>query len=289
MSTSFSVERRASYAGYETRELVVAGNGPTILLVHGFAHASEAWRHTMDHLRAAGRAAVAVDLPGFGRADPLRPGALVPQLDMFLTEAIRQHAGPEGVVLMGNSLGAALALRASRSSDLPVAGVVALDTAGIAWKPLVSIGLGPIIAVNHLSAALGFSARLHRALVARIGPRLLYGRKSAVDPETVAELVAVATDPAETHRLLSLGARLKAELDENDDHGGVRVPMVVVQGARDLLVPVSAGRILQAANAGSRLVVLPHAGHCPQLDATAVIAQLARELAGISTETRDIS
>ncbi|WP_194820154.1 alpha/beta fold hydrolase [Nocardia sp. XZ_19_385] len=289
MPTSFSVERRATYSEYRTRELVVAGDGPTIVLVHGFAHAAETWIPLLDLLHRAGRAAVAVDLPGFGKADPLLPGSLVPQLDRFLGEVIRRYAGSNGVVLVGNSLGAAMALRAGRAVDLPVNAVVALDTAGITWRRLVSIGLDPIVSANQLYAAIGCPERVHRSLATRAAQSLLYGRKSAVVPEVVAQLAAVASDPAETHRLLRLGARFKAELDRTTDHGDVRVPLVAVHGARDRLVPVSASRILYDANPGSRLVVLPHAGHCPQLDATSAVSQLVREMAGISNTSREIS
>ncbi len=41
---SFVEERRASYAGFGTRELVVPGTGPMILLLHGFGHSADGWR-----------------------------------------------------------------------------------------------------------------------------------------------------------------------------------------------------------------------------------------------------
>jgi len=112
MTMSFIEERRAVYAGFGTRELAVAGNGPTILLVHGFGDAADGWRLVLDLLQDAGQAAVAVDLPGFGQADPLDEGELLPQLDAFVAAAIRAYGGTEGVVVVGNSLGGAAAARA---------------------------------------------------------------------------------------------------------------------------------------------------------------------------------
>ncbi|WP_405485213.1 alpha/beta fold hydrolase [Nocardia sp. NBC_00511] len=289
MSTSFIVERRADYAGFRTRELAVAGHGPTVLFVHGFGHASECWVQVLEMMHEAGRAAVAVDLPGFGGADPLAPGELLSQLDMFLVEVIRRYGAAEGVVVVGNSLGAALAARAGRHRDLPVTAVMALDIAGITWKKTVSVGLGPLLASSGLLAPIGVSGRLYRACTQHAMSHLLYGRRSAVDPEVVAQLAEVFPDLREAHRLFRLGARFKAELDRTREHGGVRVPLVIVHGARDRLVPISASRTLHAANPGSRLVVLPHSGHCPQLDAATVIAQHARELAGMTNHSREIS
>ncbi|NNH71192.1 alpha/beta hydrolase [Nocardia uniformis] len=289
MSTSFIVERRVTYAGFGTRELVVAGAGPTIVLVHGFANTSEIWRRVLDSMHQAGQSAVAVDLPGFGEADPLRPGELMPQLDSFLGAVIQHHGRSDAVVLVGNSLGAATALRACRNSELPITAVLALDTAGITWKPLVSAGLRPLIAAIGLAARIRMPRAVHRVLVERALSHLLYGRRSAIEPAVIRQLADGADDPIEARRLARQGAEFKRELDRTRNHGGVAVPMVVVHGARDRLVPVSTSRILRDANPGSRLVVLPHAGHCPQLDAATVIARLAREFATMSTDTKEIS
>jgi len=293
MGTSCIVERRAQYAGFETRELAVAGSGPTIVLVHGFGHASQAWRQVLDLLHDAGQAAVAVDLPGFGGADPLSAGELVPQLDTFLAEVIRRYGGAEGAVVVGNSLGAAMAARMGRDSALPILAVMALDIAGITWKPLVSAGLPVAIAASGPLTKIPYPHRARAAVAERLLERslarLLYGRKSAVDPAVVADLASSAPDTVEARRLMRLGARFKTELDRAGDHGGVRVPMVVVHGANDRLVPVSSSRILHEANPGSRLVVLPRIGHCPQLDAPTVISRLALELAGIPNDKRATS
>jgi len=53
---------------------------------------------------------------------------------------------------------------------------------------------------------------------------------------------------------------------------------VILQGARDRLVPVAAARRLHAALPHSTLVVLPGVGHCPQLDAPATVSELVIEL-----------
>ena len=286
--TSFIEERQAAYAGVTTRELAVSGSGPTIILVHGFADSADAWRQVLDLLADAGQAAIAVDLPGFGKADPLDVGELVPQLDAFLAAVIRHHGGREGVVVVGNSLGGAVAARAARNKELPVVGVMPLDIAGITWQPIAK-GTSPLAAVTKLVSNARVPKRLHRAAIERILARLLYGERSAVDPRIVAAFAATFVDLHTTISFIGRGAQFKTELDRNDDHGGIDVPMIVVHGAKDRLVPVSASRILHEANPGSRLVVLERVGHCPQLDAPHVIVRRARELANFSTESKEIS
>lgn len=99
-------ERSAAYAGYRTRELFVDGAGPKLVLVHGFGHPAPCWRPILERCALLGQAAVAVDLPGFGVADPLAAGPRLPQLVRFLEAVVTAQGAVTPVVLVGNSLGA---------------------------------------------------------------------------------------------------------------------------------------------------------------------------------------
>jgi pimeloyl-ACP methyl ester carboxylesterase len=288
MTMSFIEERRSTYAGTATRELVVDGAGPTVLLLHGFGDAADTWRPLLNRLKAAGRAAVAVDLPGFGQAGPMVDGDVLPQLDAFVAAAIRAYGGTEGVVVVGNSLGGAAAARAALDRGLPVVALMTLGVAGITWKPLAA-SARVLAACLWTISAIPIPEAVHRAVVTGALSRLLYGERSAVDPQMVARFAEACPELRVTQRLVRLGARCKAELDRTRWYRGIGVPMTVIHGARDMLVPVSASRILHEATPGSRLVILASAGHCPQLDATDVVARLACELATNSTAHKEIS
>ncbi|MCW2990833.1 MAG: alpha/beta hydrolase fold protein, partial [Solirubrobacterales bacterium] len=60
------IEYRLDLAGHATRALELEGDGPPMLLLHGFADSADTWRRTLDRLARRGRRALAVDLPGFG-------------------------------------------------------------------------------------------------------------------------------------------------------------------------------------------------------------------------------
>jgi pimeloyl-ACP methyl ester carboxylesterase len=66
-------EDRVCFGGVHTRRLSVAGEGTPIALLHGFADGGDTWRALLTEFDAAGRAAFAVDMPGFGHADPHCP------------------------------------------------------------------------------------------------------------------------------------------------------------------------------------------------------------------------
>ena len=87
------VERHLELGGLQTRALELDGDGPPLLLLHGFADSADCWRPLLDRLRKRERAAIALDMPGFGAAAHLRRGEpLLPQLDAFVAGAVA-HAG----------------------------------------------------------------------------------------------------------------------------------------------------------------------------------------------------
>lgn len=271
-------QRRATYAGFATRELFVEGGGPVVVLLHGFADCADTWHGVLTELARAGRAAVAVDLPSFGQADPLRPGPRLVQLDEFAAEVISAH-GDAGVIVVGNSLGGAVAVRSAQRPELPVAGVMPVGTVGMGF------GLGARIASVRDGAAVNgilrmpLPQRLLGSSMRRTLRRLMYGDPRTADPVLVERMAAQFDDRRSAAVLLRTAAAYTVEVRDCLEPDKVRCPMAIVHGARDLLVPVTASRRLHACVPHSTLVVLPDAGHCPQLDDPRTVAHLAVDLA----------
>src|SRR5688500_12827379 len=123
-------EHGLTFGGYTTRVLELEGQGPPLVLFHGFSDSADTWRTTMAMLGKLDRRAVAVDLPGFGKASRLKPGKVLPQLDRF-GEAVVKHVAPDGgAVVVGNSLGGCLALRLGEREALGLGGGVPVAPAG---------------------------------------------------------------------------------------------------------------------------------------------------------------
>src|SRR3954464_9877872 len=103
------IEHRLPVAGHTTRALEVEGAGPGIVLLHGWGDSADTWRPLLDELATCGRRAIAVDLPGFGQATRLSPGAILPQLDDFALALIHEWGAGEPVVVAGSTLGGCVA------------------------------------------------------------------------------------------------------------------------------------------------------------------------------------
>jgi pimeloyl-ACP methyl ester carboxylesterase len=125
------VEHRLELAGFDTRALELEGDGPPLVLLHGFADSADTWRLVLDRLARQGRRAIALDLPGFATATRLEPGLVLPQLDAFAAAAVRHAAEEAGepAVVAGNSLGGCMALRAVQDAQLPLRGAMPVSRA----------------------------------------------------------------------------------------------------------------------------------------------------------------
>ncbi len=108
------------------------GSGPRmpVLLVHGFAGDVEQWRPTLRYLREA-RRAVAFDLRGHGRSDaPVAQSAYAVDAMTGDVAAVADALGLKRFVLVGHSLGGALATAYAARHAQRVAGLVLVGAPG---------------------------------------------------------------------------------------------------------------------------------------------------------------
>jgi pimeloyl-ACP methyl ester carboxylesterase len=269
-------EHRQRFAGFGSRVLELEGEGPPLVLFHGWADSADTWRHLLAAAGRQGRAALAVDLPGFGAADLLRPGPVLPQLDHFAA-AVVDHAAATGaeVVVAGNSLGGVMALRAGElGHELPIAGVAPVAPAGLdmpRWFDLVE--RDPILR-RALALPFPLPGPLLRETVGRVYRTLAFAHPGAIDRKVVATFTSHHRDRATVLRQLEAARRVIPELDDCLRLERVRCPVLLVWGERDRMVsPRGARRVLEALPT-ARLELIEDCGHCPQIEAAERLAQL---------------
>jgi pimeloyl-ACP methyl ester carboxylesterase len=268
-------EHRLSFDGYETRALELEGDGPPVLFLHGYSDSADTWRLMLDRFGREGRRALAVDMPGFGTADPLRPGEpILPQLDGFARAALREAAPDGGAVVVGNSLGGCVALRLAEHEDFGLAGVVPVAPAGLDMaRWFVLLERDPVVRWL-LAAPVPLPSTVIKRAVSETYRRLAFRRPAGVDPKVAATFAGHVATREIAARTLETGRRLLPELRDPFRLERIRCPVLLVWGRHDLLVfQTGAERVLEVVPE-SALEVIEDCGHCPQVEAPEKLMEL---------------
>jgi pimeloyl-ACP methyl ester carboxylesterase len=257
--------------------------GPTIVLVHGLGGSHLNWDLLAPLLTHAARV-FALDLPGFGLSEPELRLATVQNNRRVLDRFIRDVAGAP-VILVGNSMGGMISiLQASRRPET-VAGLVLLDPA----IPGGRRTLDGRVALNFAAFGIpGVGERFLAARRRRMGARATVRQTlelCGIDPDSVPErlidrsvaLVEQRQDVAGMDRAFLTAARslLLLLIDPRLLHramAAIRVPVLLMHGAQDRLVPVAAAREAAERHPDWRYVELAGVGHVPQLQVPQVVA-----------------
>jgi pimeloyl-ACP methyl ester carboxylesterase len=259
---------------------VRSGEGRPIVYVHGAKGSVYDFTLSVGGRLAQRYTAVAMDRPGSGFSGRPATGENSPQAQAAVLRAAAVELGLERPVLLGHSFGAAVALAWALAAPQEVAAVVTLG------GYVLPIGGPPawVVALLRSPTALRAVGALGRS---RMGHPLVESAvKRAFSPgRPPPDYVAVAPRLAlETANLISDGADRKAAEEGlaalRPLYAGLLVPLVIVVGAQDRMVPPTLSERLHALVPGSELVRIPGAGHMPQFTAPdAVIGAVDRAAA----------
>jgi pimeloyl-ACP methyl ester carboxylesterase len=285
-------EHRLTLGGYSTRALELEGDGPPVLLLHGYADSADTWRRALDLLARRGRRALALDLPGFGTATPLRRDRpVLEQHGRFARAAVEHVAAEHGPVLLcGNSLGGCVALRAAQDPELPVLGVVPVAPAGFDMPAWFRIIEGDRLLRTLLAVPVGPVPELVvRRIVGQVYRNLAFARPGDVPAEIVRAFTAHHRSRSAVLGHLATGRRLLPELKGCFDLAQIRAPVLLVWGERDRMVTHRGARHLVEALPGTTFALLEGVGHCPQVEAPERFVELLEDFtATLATGRRGV-
>jgi pimeloyl-ACP methyl ester carboxylesterase len=253
--------------------------GPVMVAVHGLAGSALNWAAVAPLLTGRCRL-LAPDLAGHGRTESLgRPTTVRANRDLLHHFIEEVPGGP--VILMGNSMGGMVSMLETAAAPDTVAGLVLIGAA----FPFIPALPDPLVAAIFAAYATPGLGRLVTAHRRRMPPErqvsdllnLCCVDSSRVPAEVVADHVELARHRAGLagieHDLLHAARSVVATagvVRGGSYRRGIRqipVPVLLLHGERDRLVPVAASRGIARAHPSWPLVVLPNVGHVPQLEA----------------------
>lgn len=233
-----------------------AGDGPPLVLVHGFPFDRRMWASQLEGL-AGIRRVVAVDLRGRGLSPhPADGGWTIDDHadDVARTiEACFKGAGP--VDVGGLSMGGYVLFALLRRRPELVRSLLLMSTRARADSPEVR-------AARDRQAAL---ARVEgtRALAETLLPRVL--AQGAGDDIRAAVRQMLDDTPPDTAAADLIAMRDRP--DSTADLASIAVPTLVLHGDQDQLVPVDEARAMAGSIPGAQFSAVPGAGHLAPLEA----------------------
>ena len=238
-----------------TLHVEIRGEGPDLVLLHGWALHGGMWGPWLDRLADHARLHV-LDLPGHGRSRwP------VPTHDLGgLARAVFAHI-PRGAAVLGWSLGGMLALELARQHPRHVRALILMATtpkflAGPDWEH----GLQPAV-LEEFTHGL---AQDYRRTVQNFLALQTRGDEHAL--ETLRMLRGKLASHGEPDpRALAAGLDVLRSADLRDALPRLAVPTLVIAGEHDRLTPPGAGRELAAQLPMARFRLVARSGHAPFL------------------------
>jgi pimeloyl-ACP methyl ester carboxylesterase len=228
-----------------------AGSGPAVVLLHAGVADRRMWEDILPRLAGAGFRAIAFDLPGFGEAE-VEPGPQAPWDDVLMA---MNELGIERAALVGNSFGAAVALRVAVIAPQRVDSLVLVGTPmpGEPSERLASAweAEGEALERGDVDAAVDAVAEAWtkpgpvRELVEEM-------QRRAFELQLEAGAVEDAPDPVE---------------EDPESLTRIGVPLLAIAGADDMPDFVAGADTLARVVPGARHVVVEGAGHLVPLEA----------------------
>jgi len=250
-----------------------------IILLHGFGASSGHWRNNIPALSEQ-HTVYALDLLGFGASE--KPPTLyqvnlwVEQVFEFWRTFIHHPA-----VIVGNSIGSLIGLIAAQKHPEMARGVVAISLPDLAeLEALVPPVIRPIkqwmeSVIGSLLAKPLFYLVRQPKVIEFVLKNLVYIDRQFVD----AELVEIITAPAQERQAAEAFLWINRGASSPESAPNVkqaieqlRVPMLILWGTQDRLIPIRVGRKL-ANRPSVSMVELSGLGHCAHDENPAMINQ----------------
>ena len=233
--------------------VAVCGQGMPAVLVHGFTAEGILYAQTLNRLVRMGFKVVAVDIAGHGTTQGLPTGGGNLAGYAQLLARVLDHLGIERSLLVGHSLGGRLVTEVAATAPERAAGIMLIDACvGRTWDRLIDAslfvppllaGVGAAMVVDTVSTMQVLTNRQQAMKLGRlVGPTLLgHARRPW---RMLGPAVSLVRSPSSTPFLEALAA--------------AQVPVVVVHGDRDMVVPYWTAT--DAARAAQGWLVTVHGG-----------------------------
>jgi pimeloyl-ACP methyl ester carboxylesterase len=247
--------------------VVDAGEGPPVLLIHGYGDTADSWRRAVPGLLRDHRV-VALDMPPFGRSARLEDVKLLDFYSDFFP-AFFDALELERATIIGHSLGGAVALRLAIDQPRRVERLGLVAPAGLGsappwwWHAFTARPLWQ----GALSIPTPFTGPLVKRGLREFLEWRLFANPRALNDE-IALFVSMHGSAGDLKALLAAGHACidcyTGKLLERS--AALKVPLWMLWGRKDGLVPSLHARAFQRLHPKAAVHILDDCGHYPHIE-----------------------
>jgi pimeloyl-ACP methyl ester carboxylesterase len=238
---------------------VEQGEGPPVVLLHGFASALETWHGVMAEL-AKKHHVLALDMKGFGWSS--RPeGDYSPQGEAQLVLALMEQRNIHGAAVVAHSWGSSVALAMALAAPERVTRLVLYD-AWVYEEQLPTTFLwARATGVGEALFDLFYAERADEKIA-----RAFYDPKKYVSERFVEEVEKALDRPGTVAAALA-AVRQQRYAEMQKQYATIKQPVLLLWGREDEVTLLSYGERLARDLPHAHLVTYPHCGHFPMIEA----------------------
>jgi len=242
------------------------GEGPAVVFVHGLVGDFTHFEHVATRLVGEGYRVVGIDLPGCGASHKRRARFSVSSYARDVL-AFADALGLERFSLVGHSAGGAISTVAALRAPRRVTELALLSTAGMRRYPRAA----------HLAAKVVVRRALLERTLERLAMPLLdlvFVDRNDYTEKFVRDALDRPVDPTlrEMARVMEHIVPDLMHATVLDHAPSLEMPIALIWGDTDRLIPEDSARELEARVPSARMVRLPACGHMPMIERPAVVA-----------------
>lgn len=255
----FAEEKVADIDGVKV-VYIEAGEGPTIIFVHGLGGSISDWRENFEYFSEKYHVII-LDLPGYGKSEKRED---IPYGMDYFTEVIAKlmdRKNIEKATLVGNSMGGFIAANFALRHPDRLDKLVLVDANGALNMPR------PLVKVFEKVSTKTWMKIINERMIDSTPKNVFYSPEFFPYDRIEETMIIYHSDEfpkwvdAMRRSAISLGnTRIKKRLGE------IKTPTLIVWGFNDKLVRLDAARVFNADIPDSMLFIVKECGHMPQLE-----------------------
>ncbi|BBY77896.1 hypothetical protein MPRF_47950 [Mycolicibacterium parafortuitum] len=252
--------------GYR-RAFRIAGSGPAILLIHGIGDNSTTWSSVQTQL-AQRFTVIAPDLLGHGKSDKPRADYSVAAYANGMRDLL-SVLGIDSVTVVGHSLGGGVAMQFAYQFPQLVERLILVGAGGVTKDVNIALRVASLPLGSEALAVLRLPMVLPALrLLGRLGAPVLGSTGVSRD---IPDMLRILADLPEPTASSAFARTLRAVVDWRGQvvtmldrcYLTQSVPVQLIWGSHDSVIPMSHAEMAHAAMPGSQLEIFEGSGHFP--------------------------